>query len=57
MTRASADLMAEVYPNVPLTRTVAGRETLLSIEQARSVLGYEPEHRWQDHVAALPGTA
>lgn len=57
MTRPSADLMAEVFPDVPLTRPVAGRETLLSIEQARAVLGYVPEHRWQDHVAAPPGTA
>lgn len=52
MTRPSADLMAEVYPDVPLTRPVEGRETLLSIERARRVLGYEPEHSWQDHVKA-----
>jgi nucleoside-diphosphate-sugar epimerase len=57
MTRPSADLMAEVYPDVPLTRMVTGRETLLSIERARTVLGYVPEHRWQDHVPAPPGTA
>ena len=55
MTRPSADLMAEVFPDVPLTRNVVGRETLLSIERARAVLGYEPEHRWKDHVAAPPG--
>ena len=52
MTRPSADLMAEVYPDVPLTRPLEGRETLLSIERARRVLGYEPQHRWQDHVKA-----
>lgn len=57
MTRPSADLMAEAYPDVPLTRPVAGRETLLSIQRAHAVLGYVPEHRWQDHVAAPPGTA
>ena len=51
MTRPSADLMAEVFPDVPLTRPVEGRETLLSIEHARQVLGYEPAHRWSDHVA------
>jgi len=50
MPRPSADLMAEVFPDVPLRRPVAGRETLLSIERARRVLGYEPEHRWTDHV-------
>ena len=52
MTRPSADLMAEVFPEVPLTREVNGRETLLSIERARRILGYAPEHRWADHVAA-----
>ncbi len=52
MTRPSADLMAEVFPTVPLTREVKGRETLLSIDRARRVLGYEPAHHWSDHVAA-----
>jgi nucleoside-diphosphate-sugar epimerase len=53
MTRPSADLMAEVFADVPLTRDVPGRGTLLSIDHARSVLGYEPGHKWQDHVPAL----
>jgi nucleoside-diphosphate-sugar epimerase len=51
MTRPSADLMAEVFPAVPLRRQVAGRETLLSIERARRLLDYEPAHRWEDHVS------
>ncbi len=52
MTRGSADLMAEVFPSVPLRRALQGRETLLSIDRARRVLGYAPAHRWADHVAA-----
>jgi len=51
MTRPSADLMTEVFPSVPLRRAVEGRETLLSIDRARRVLGYEPTHRWEDHVS------
>ena len=51
MTRPSADLMAEVFPSVPLRREVAGRETLLAIDRARRLLGYEPAHRWADHVS------
>jgi nucleoside-diphosphate-sugar epimerase len=51
MTRPSADLMTEVFPTVPLRRAVEGRETLLSIDRARRVLGYEPAHRWADHVS------
>jgi nucleoside-diphosphate-sugar epimerase len=50
MTRPSADLMAEVFPTVPLRRAVEGRETLLSIDRARRLLGYEPAHRWADRV-------
>ena len=50
MTRASADLAAEVFPGVALTRAVEGTETLLSITRARTVLGYEPRHSWRDHV-------
>jgi nucleoside-diphosphate-sugar epimerase len=52
MTRPSAELMAEVYPTVPLRRRVEGRETLLAIDHARRLLGYEPAHRWSDHVSA-----
>jgi nucleoside-diphosphate-sugar epimerase len=52
MTRPSVDLMAEVFPSVPLRRTVEGRETLLSIDRARRLLGYEPAHRWSDHLNA-----
>jgi nucleoside-diphosphate-sugar epimerase len=52
MTRPSADLMAEVYPSVPLRCPVTGRETLLAIDRARQLLGYEPAHRWSDHVTA-----
>jgi len=51
MTRPSSDLMAEVFPTVPLRRTVTGRETLLSIDRARRLLGYEPKHRWEEHVS------
>ena len=50
MIRPSAELMAEVFPEVPLLRAVSGRETLLSIDRARRVLGYEPSHRWEDHI-------
>jgi nucleoside-diphosphate-sugar epimerase len=52
MPQPSAELMAAVYPDVPLRRIPEGRETLLSIERARQLLGYEPAHRWADHVAS-----
>lgn len=50
MSRPNAELIAEVFPDVPVTRDVAPNETLLSIDHARDVLGFEPEHSWRDHV-------
>ncbi len=47
MTRPSADLMTEVFPDVPLRGPVTGNATLLSIDKARSVLGYAPEFSWR----------
>lgn len=52
MVRDSADLMAEVFPDVPLRRELHGRETLLAIDRARDLLGYRPAHAWQDELAA-----
>jgi nucleoside-diphosphate-sugar epimerase len=52
MPQPSAELMAAVFPDVPLRRSVEGRETLLSIDRARDLLGYEPAHRWADHVGS-----
>jgi len=51
MNKPSADLMAEVYPDVPMRRTVEGRETLLAIDRARELIGYSPEHSWTEHVS------
>jgi nucleoside-diphosphate-sugar epimerase len=48
MRRPSADLMAEVYPGVELRRPIEGRETLLSIDRAKALLGYEPAWSWTD---------
>jgi UDP-glucose 4-epimerase len=48
MRRDSAELMAAEFPDVPLTRALDGRETLLSIDAARRDLGYAPSHSWLD---------
>jgi UDP-glucose 4-epimerase len=48
MTRPNKELMAEAFPSVPFRRDVGPNETLLSIEKARRVLGYEPRHSWRD---------
>jgi nucleoside-diphosphate-sugar epimerase len=50
MNRPSPDLMAEVFPSVPYEPTAGDFDTLRSIEKARRLLGYEPEHSWRDHI-------
>ena len=50
MNRPSAELLAEVYPGVKLTRDVGEHGTLLASDRAREVLGFNPEHSWRDHV-------
>jgi nucleoside-diphosphate-sugar epimerase len=51
MSRPNSELLAEVFPNVSQKKQVGPHETLLSIEKARRVLGYEPQHSWRDHAS------
>ncbi len=55
MERPSAELAAGVFPDVPLKRPLQGRETLLGIEKAKRLLGYAPEHNWQQELRLLRG--
>jgi hypothetical protein len=58
MNRPSADLLAEVFPDVQRRSEVSEFGTLLAIDRARKVLGYEPRHSWRDHLdAESPGSA
>ena len=49
MSRSSASLAAEVYPEVKVTKELGEHETLLSIDKARRLLGYEPRHSWRNY--------
>jgi nucleoside-diphosphate-sugar epimerase len=51
MTQPSADLMRQVFPEVPLRPAVEGNATLLSTDRARQALGFSPQHSWRQHVA------
>lgn len=48
MSRPNAELIAEVFPDVPVTMEVGEHETLLSIHKARRLLGFAPRHSWRD---------
>jgi nucleoside-diphosphate-sugar epimerase len=52
MNRPSRELMAEVFPTVPYNPTAGDFDTLLSIEKARRLLGYEPRWSWRDHISS-----
>jgi nucleoside-diphosphate-sugar epimerase len=47
MTRPSSELAAAEFPNVELKHELVGTETLLSIDKARKLLGFEPSHSWR----------
>ena len=49
MSRSSASLAAEVFPGVKVVKELGEHETMLSIDKARRLLGFEPEHTWRDH--------
>ena len=50
MSRPNAELVAEVFPGVPIHGELGINDTLLSIHKARRLLGYAPRHSWRDHV-------
>ena len=50
MTRPNAELVAEVFPGMEITGEVGENQTLLSIDKARRLLGFDPQHSWRDEV-------
>lgn len=52
MNRPSRELLAEVFPGVPLTGEIPEFGTLLSVDRAKQVIGYEPAHSWRDEISA-----
>jgi len=47
MDRPSAQLAQEVFPGVELKTQAGEYDTLLSIDNARDRLGYDPQHSWR----------
>ncbi|MFJ6653439.1 NAD-dependent epimerase/dehydratase family protein [Microbacterium sp. NPDC091313] len=50
MSRSNAELVAEVFPDVPVHGDLGEHDTLLSIAKARRLLGYSPAHSWRDAI-------
>jgi nucleoside-diphosphate-sugar epimerase len=57
MSRSSAELAAEVFPDVKVTKDLGEHETMLSIDKARRLLGFEPEYSWRNHQVDMPAGA
>lgn len=47
MRRPSRELMAESFPEVPVTRELGEFESLQSNDKARALIGYVPQHSWR----------
>ncbi|MFY8032676.1 MAG: NAD-dependent epimerase/dehydratase family protein [Devosia sp.] len=50
MRRDNKSLVAEVFPNVPIKGSLSPNGTLLSIDKAKRLLDYNPQHSWKNHV-------
>jgi nucleoside-diphosphate-sugar epimerase len=50
MSRSNDSLLAEVFPNVPRKGPISANGTLLSIDKAKRLLGYHPQHSWRQEV-------
>jgi nucleoside-diphosphate-sugar epimerase len=50
MDRPSADLLAEVYPGVPVTRELTAHQTLLANDRAKELLDWAPTHSWREEI-------
>ena len=50
MERSNTDLLAECFPDVVVRGDIGPNDTLLSIDKARRLLGYQPQHSWRDEV-------
>ena len=59
--RPNAELLAACFPSVEVRAGVGAHDTLLGIDKARRLLGYEPAYSWRDAIAVTatagdPGT-
>ena len=51
MSRPNQELLDEVFPKTKKKRTFGPNESLIAIDRAREVLGYEPQYAWRKQVA------
>jgi nucleoside-diphosphate-sugar epimerase len=57
MSTANERLLEKVYPKAARKRKLKDNESLISIEKARTVLGYKPKYAWRKQVEAMGSPA
>jgi nucleoside-diphosphate-sugar epimerase len=50
MEKSNTELLNEVFPNINMKKEVGTNDTLLSIEKAKKILGFNPEYTWKNCV-------
>lgn len=48
MAQPNEELVRLTFPDVPIRRPLGEHDTMLSIDKARRMLGFAPEHSWRD---------
>jgi nucleoside-diphosphate-sugar epimerase len=55
--RPNSELLAACFPSVRVASAIGEHDTLLAIDKARQVLGYDPAHSWRDTASAAKATS
>jgi nucleoside-diphosphate-sugar epimerase len=55
--RVNDDLLDKVFPKTKRKRPLKDNESMISIERARSVLGYRPKFSWRKQVEAMTASS
>ncbi len=50
MSRPNDALLDEVFPGTRRKRAISANKSLISIDKAREVLGYQPKYPWREQV-------
>ena len=56
MRQSNDELVKAHFPGVKYTPTKGPNDTLLSIDKAKSELGFDPKYRWQDQIKGSTGS-
>lgn len=50
MEASNTELLDDQFPGIEVRGDIGEHKTLLSIDRARELLGYDPEHSWRDQI-------